>query len=518
MIRPIIVITHASFDERRRWALNRLTTQLRLEAPDIPFEILSDHNRKGSLWNWLRAMRAGLDDGMTRDAPGTATHIVWLPDDALVCKDFGAILRACIEARPDDVFDCYVNHTAADELKTLWYSTPDGGFVGMGGVFPRALLEEHLEWRKTYLADSQVTNDGGVNLWSMTRSVRIYKTAWTLVDHDASMPSLDGNGSHAHRVGQRPIAEARTGILADLPTFLGRTYRAPEEHAPGVRRAFTELPNAYEGNHWLTVKELPAAAWDLDEMYSVARNGEPVVAPSLLILTPSYRMPTEMLEKTRASVEAVRAHLAEHSIPTGYMELRGDALVCRMRQRGCNIFLKSQASHVLWWDGDIECLTPECVLAMMQTGHDVITGAVPFKTMSGDVVCNLLLETREALARGDAVCLEGGCLEVQDAGSGFMLVSRKALYLLQQEHPELLHFSASKSDYGEPLWALFDTAVVDKLYRSEDYYFCHLWRQDGGKVYVYEPARFRHYGVHGFEGSLRQQFGLEKAAPSPDLP
>jgi hypothetical protein len=78
-------------------------------------------------------------------------------------------------------------------------------------------------------------------------------------------------------------------------------------------------------------------------------------------------------------------------------------------------------------------------------------------------------------------------------------------------HPELLHWSGGKSDYGEPLWAIYDTGVVDAVYRSEDYMFCHLWQKLGGKVYVHLPSTFRHYGLYGFEGSLLEQLGLQAA-------
>jgi hypothetical protein len=112
------------------------------------------------------------------------------------------------------------------------------------------------------------------------------------------------------------------------------------------------------------------------------------------------------------------------------------------------------------------------------------------------------------LVEGATFDLPHGCLEVQDAGTGFQLVSRKAIVAMMQAHPELLHWSRSASDLGEPLWALYDTGVVDGVYESEDFMFCRYWQKLGGKVYVYVPATFRHYGTHGFEASLLEQLGL----------
>lgn len=502
---PIIAITHAAFSEERRQSLNALVSRLRTECTDIPHVIACDHDRKGSLFCWRQAMDLALLDP-------EVTHIIWLPDDAIVCDDFGRMLRACIAARPSDVFDCYVNHPLGEEVQTCWYTTADGGFVGMGGVMPRELLEAHLRWRDD-MQLGDYPNDAGVNLWAIHTGRRIYKTAWTLVDHNAELESLDGNDDHEFRKGLRPVDQARHGVREDVMNFLGRTFAAPEAHMPGMATSVTELPNTWKGNHWDLVKRLPPKHWNLDAMYRVARHGDSLETPSVYILTPTYRMPQELLEKTRASVTQVREALGKAGIPTGYLELRGDALVCRMRQRGCNIMLQSGCSHLLWWDGDIECLTPECVKDMIETGHGVIAGAVPFKNDSKAVVCNLYPDDVLSLRSGGTLTIEGGCVPVKEAGSGFMLIRRDALYRMQTAHPELLHFSLSKSDFGEPLWALFDTKVIDQVYLSEDYYFCHLWRALGELVYVYEPARFKHYGTHGFEGSLREQYGLQSAEP-----
>ena len=39
-----------------------------------------------------------------------------------------------------------------------------------------------------------------------------------------------------------------------------------------------------------------------------------------------------------------------------------------------------------------------------------------------------------------------------------------------------------------------------------------LWQQAGGSVYVYAPARFRHWGDFGYEASFETQYGLEVAS------
>lgn len=253
---------------------------------------------------------------------------------------------------------------------------------------------------------------------------------------------------------------------------------------------------------WAMLREKPPAEWDLAAMYAAAggasADGHPVVA----VVVPSYRESERVAQICRKSRNDVRVHLDKRGVESIVAPISGDSLICRMRQRACHLFLMSHATHLLFWDADIECVTPDCVTKMLEADRQVIAGACPFKNMSGRTVHNLWDDAKPTV---DA----DGCVEVRDAGTGFMLIRRDALLALMAAHPELLHWSMSMDrDRGAPLWAIFDTGVVDGVYQSEDYMFCHLWQQLGGQVFVYAPARFRHWGEHGFEGSFEGQYEL----------
>jgi len=247
-------------------------------------------------------------------------------------------------------------------------------------------------------------------------------------------------------------------------------------------------------------------------MYDAARGGPVSDTPVVHMIVPSYRESHEIAQRTEPSRNAVFADLNAHGINGMRSTIDGDSLVQRMRQRAMHMFLKSVATHLLWCDLDIEPRDPTCVRKMLASGHDVVAGACPFKDTTGRVVVNFRPETCEMFSRvGENVSIQHGCLEVLDAGTGFQMVSRKAIYQMMAAHPELLHWSRSESDRGEPLWALYDTGVVDGTYESEDFMFCRYWQALGGKVYVYLPATFRHWGTHGFEASVMEQLGLEVA-------
>lgn len=266
-------------------------------------------------------------------------------------------------------------------------------------------------------------------------------------------------------------------------------------------------PVAVEGaaNPWAMLREKPPAEWDIEAMYAAVRGGPVSETPLVQFAVPFYRESWRTGRAVMAGIERIEDDLAQHGIASERTSIEGDSLICRMRQRVCHGFLMSSATHLLFCDGDIEPLDPTCVRKMIASGYGLVAGACPFKEPGGRVVCNVI---PGSLDEGAELALKHGCIEVQDAGTGFMLIRRDALVRLMMAHPELLHWSRGKEDHNEPLWALFDTGVYDGVYQSEDYMFCRFWQQLGEKVYVYVPATFRHWGEFGYEGSFCEYYGL----------
>lgn len=266
-------------------------------------------------------------------------------------------------------------------------------------------------------------------------------------------------------------------------------------------------PKAKPPSPWAPLHAGPLDEAGITAMYDVAR-GEPVSErPRVHIAVPFYRESWRVGRAVMTAIERIEEDLAHHGVASERTTIEGDSLICRMRQRVCHAFLMSTATHLLFCDGDIEPLDPTCVRHMLASGHDVVAGAAPFKEPNGRVVCNVW---PGSLDEGATLSLKAGCLDVQDVGTGFLLVSRAAIVRLMAAHPELQHWSQGREDEGVPLWAIFDTGVVDRVYQSEDYMFCRRWQALGGRVYVYVPATFRHWGEFGYEGSFAKHYGLER--------
>lgn len=490
-IRPVIVITHAVFDADRRRTLARLLDQLQAEGDKIPVHVTEDTDRAGSLDCWRRAMEMGLCFD--------ATHVVWLGDDVTVCKNFGRTLRRAIAAQPLQVFDCYVNQENV-AAPGGWYTTHDG-YVGGAGVMPRELLEEHLAWRAQRMGfepkgdPSYLGNDEGVNLWAMATGRLIWKTARSLIDHDDTVPSLEGNAGHDFRRSARYLADGdHLQGLDDQPVHVGRTY---------------------VNNHWAPIfKQDVWGPWDLEASYVVERGGAPVSAkPHVLIATPAYTSPElGHLVSVRHTIADLEAHGVE---VTWYMS-PGDSLVTRGRHCLQHAFLASTATHLLQWDADLECLDPQAVRAMLASGHDVVGGAYPWRDGSGNVCANRLPPPKpgEPPVRID----RHHCIPVAEVGTGFLLTSRRVIVDLCTRHPELLYECDLEGMGGCPMWALFDVLLEmrphgRRRYASEDWRFCSLAREAGYGVFVYYPPLFHHWGKAPSQGHVVKAWGLGQPLP-----
>ena len=114
--------------------------------------------------------------------------------------------------------------------------------------------------------------------------------------------------------------------------------------------------------------------------------------------------------------------------------------------------------------------------------------------------------------------------EVQDLGTGLMLIKREVLERMALAHPEKTYKPEPGSN--RTITAFFDTAIDARgQYLSEDYLFCQLWRAMGGKVWLCPWVRTSHTGTYAFRGDLRaissrlpDLFGTAKARDAETRP
>lgn len=219
------------------------------------------------------------------------------------------------------------------------------------------------------------------------------------------------------------------------------------------------------------------------------------------------------------SLLSLYGEAARRGVQLLYFSVVNESLITRARARCVHEFLKTDCTHLLFIDADLG-FNPRDVFALLDADRDVIGGIYPQKAIlwnrvraaveagkvddgtlrraGAKMVCNFANDGRN-------IEVEDGVAEVEDVGTGFMLIKRRVLKMMRELLPDL-HFTlhGGGADDGELSSALFDTMIEPGTgrYLSEDYAFCRRWQQLGGKVHAYLPAQFKHVGNYVYEGAI----------------
>jgi hypothetical protein len=193
-----------------------------------------------------------------------------------------------------------------------------------------------------------------------------------------------------------------------------------------------------------------------------------------------------------------------------------ESLITRGRNQLVAEFMASDCSHLMFIDADIE-FNPADVLKLLHHDKPLVTGAYPLKMEPINYVINL----------ADNASRLNDLVEVNDAGTGFMMIKREVISKMQEAHPEL-HYTgdldgdeyrkdlAGKDHYRqrlkENLYSLFDAShdkEANNNYLSEDYTFCRRWQKIGGKIWVDTTVKLNHIGRKIYKGDVSLIFQNE---------
>ena len=200
---------------------------------------------------------------------------------------------------------------------------------------------------------------------------------------------------------------------------------------------------------------------------------------SILFCTPCYGgMAT--LGYMKSAISLTQCIPVEHDFLFGANE----SLITRARNEMTATFLRSNHTHMMWIDADIE-FSPEDVGKLWNLDADIAVGIYPMKRpgapyaawVNGKLVNDLDQFTDP--------------IEVDYAGTGFMLLKREAIDALCDLSPLY---------EGPNGWvhAIYQTPVVDEHFDSEDYHLCRQWRSLGGKILADPSVRLLHHGTYAY--------------------
>tara|TARA_X000000950_G_C13701130_1_gene572180 strand:+ start:18 stop:866 length:849 start_codon:yes stop_codon:yes gene_type:complete len=212
---------------------------------------------------------------------------------------------------------------------------------------------------------------------------------------------------------------------------------------------------------------------------------------------------------------------------------KGDSLVSRARN---NLIAKamsdSTVTHILFIDNDITW-DPANVIKLIIADKPLVGGVYPLKnynweklskdkdfvkktidkknnSMLKKVMDDDLLIQHSLLEYNinyvtNTIKIHRNLTEVKHIATGFMMIKRGVIEKMFQAFPNTkyiddVHFL--EPNENEFAYALFDCAVENGHYLSEDWLFCSRWTNLGGKIFIDVSINLTHTGIEDYNGSF----------------
>ena len=226
-----------------------------------------------------------------------------------------------------------------------------------------------------------------------------------------------------------------------------------------------------------------------------------------------------------------------HKVPLAFGTIANESLVTRARNVLLAYFLNSDYTHLMFIDADIEFQVDD-ILKLWLHDKDVVVGAYPKKgvnwshikesvildpskeltpnqigALGSDYAINFKFMDRE----NKQVKVENGLIELHDAGTGFMMIKRKAIDSIIEHYPEIKYVNDVQMggvDLKDKFYALFDTMIdpIEKRYLSEDYTFWRRWLEMKGQIWLDPSISLNHYGSFCFQGNPEMIISFDEPA------
>ena len=226
-----------------------------------------------------------------------------------------------------------------------------------------------------------------------------------------------------------------------------------------------------------------------------------------------------------------------HKVPLAFGTIANESLVTRARNVLLAYFLNSDYTHLMFIDADIEFQVDD-ILKLWLHDKDVAVGAYPKKGVNwGHIKESVILDPSKELSpnqigalgsdyainfkfmdrENKQVRVEDGLIELHDAGTGFMMIKRKAIDSIIENYPEIKYNNDVQMggvDLTDKFYALFDTMIdpIDKRYLSEDYTFCRRWQKMDGQIWLDPSISLNHYGSFCFQGNPEMIISFDEPA------
>lgn len=213
--------------------------------------------------------------------------------------------------------------------------------------------------------------------------------------------------------------------------------------------------------------------------------------------------------------------LLNSGVDVSFIDIYNESLITRARNTLTHMFLQSDSDYLLFIDAD-QSFRAQDIIDMIAIDVDIIGAPVPMKGLNWDRIRKAAVAEKQNLQDYSAMyninflpdylknvseIRLSEPVEVLYIGTGMMLIKRSVFEKMQDNVGSYTYDSAQLDEWNiipgvTKVKDFWNTAVVDGRLLSEDYNFCSMWRNAGGKVYTYLLAKVTHMGTYAFSGSI----------------
>lgn len=225
--------------------------------------------------------------------------------------------------------------------------------------------------------------------------------------------------------------------------------------------------------------------------------------------------------------------LGSRDIGVAVSNITNESLITRGRNALVKAYMETDFDYLMFIDADIG-FTGKDILTLIDADRDIACGIYPKKEINWSSVRRGVSEGAPNLSEyAGAFVLNldpafptvttdaKGMIPVRHAGTGFMLIKRQVFEKLADKVPEYLNHNVKDKD-GNVITAAtgrireyFATKIdKDGMLLSEDYFFCDLWRENGGTVWANPFIKLTHTGTHTYTGDIVRAEADKQSQPT----
>lgn len=183
-----------------------------------------------------------------------------------------------------------------------------------------------------------------------------------------------------------------------------------------------------------------------------------------------------------------------------------ESLISRGRNAAVAEFLRGNSTHILFIDSDIS-FEPEDVQKLIDSNKDVICSPYPKKYLKLENAKEDNKEVVDFAVGGKLIKAGDNIYEIDSVATGFLLIKRQVFEKLLMFYKNLTYINDIDGyGIGNKTWDFFKVGINPKTgtYDSEDWGFCHLWRNIGEKVYARSDIKLVHWGWYAYRGDFNR--------------